>query len=255
MGNSDKMKVLITGASSGIGREFAQELSKKYDEVILVGRDKQKLNDLKGEISPYAQVKIVIADISRVDNCIKIYEENKDIDLLINNAGFGDCGKFDSTDLHKDLNMINTNIVGLHVLTKLYLNEMKKKNSGHILNVASIAGFMPGPLMTTYYATKNYVVRLSEAIREELKKDKSKVKISILCPGPVNTNFNKTANVKFNLKGMESKVVVDYTIKHLNKFYIVPGIGIKITRIISHLFPSNIMAKFCYNIQRKKIYK
>lgn len=249
------MKALITGVSSGIGREFSKQLSKTCEEIVLVGRDSEKLNNLKKEICKNTKVKIVIADISDVDNCIKIHNENKDIDLLINNAGFGDCGLFDETDLNKDLNMINTNIVGLHILTKLYLSDMKKKNSGHILNVASIAGFMPGPLMTTYYATKNYVVKLSEAIREELKRDKSKVKISILCPGPVNTNFNKRANVKFNLRGMESEDVVKYALKKLNKFYIVPGFGVKITRIISHLLPSNIMAKFCYNIQKKKIYK
>ena len=131
--------------------------------------------------------------------------------------------------------MINTNIVGLHILTKLYLSDMKKKNSGHILNVASIARFMPGLLMATYYATKNYVVRLSEAIRIELKKLKS--------------------NVKFNLKEMYSMSVAKYTVKHLNKFYIVPGFGGKFTRLVSHILPSNIMAKFCYNIQKKKIYK
>ena len=149
--------------------------------------------------------------------------------------------------------MINTNIVGLHILTKLYLGNMKKRNSGHILNVASIAGFMPGPLMATYYATKNYVVRLSEAIRLELKKEKSQVKISILCPGPVNTKFNERANVIFSLKGMNSIDLANYTVKHLNKFYIVPGLGVKLTKFISHIFSSNIMAKFCYRIQKKKI--
>ena len=247
------MKVLITGASSGIGRDLAKELSKKYDEMVLVGRDKDRLESLRKEINK--DVKIISTDISDKDNCIKLFNDNKDVDLLINNAGFGDCGWFYDTDLNKDLNMINTNIVGLHTLTKLYLGDMKKRNSGHILDVASIAGFMAGPLMATYYATKNYVVRLSEAIRVELKKDKSNVKISVLCPGPVNTKFNKRANVKFSLKGMESMDVAKYTVKHLNKFYIVPGFGVKFTRFISHLLSSNIMAKFCFNMQKKKIYK
>ena len=247
------MKVLITGASSGIGRDLAKVLSKKYDEMVLVGRDKERLESLKKEIAK--DVKIVSTDISNVDNCIKLYNDNKDVDLLINNAGFGDCGEFSGTDLNKDLDMINTNIVGLHVLTKLYLSEMKKRNSGHILNVASIAGFMPGPLMATYYATKNYVVRLSEAIRVELKKSNSNVKISILCPGPVNTKFNERANVKFNLKEMNSMDVAKYAVKNLNKFYIVPGFGVKFTRFISHIMSSNIMAKFCYGMQKRKIYK
>ena len=248
------MKVLITGASSGIGRDLAKVLSNNYDEMILVGRDKERLEDLKKDINN-SNVKIVSTDLSNVDNCIKLYNDNKDIDLLINNAGFGDCGWFDDTDLNNDLNMINTNIVALHTLTKLYLGDMKKRNSGHILDVASIAGFMAGPLMATYYATKNYVVRLSEAIRVELKKDKSNVKISVLCPGPVNTKFNKRANVKFSLKGMESMDVAKYTVKHLNNIYIVPGFGVKFTRFISHLLSSNIMAKFCFNMQKKKIYK
>lgn len=248
------MKVLITGASSGIGYNLAKVLSNNYDEMVLVGRDKERLEDLKKDINN-SNIKIVSTDLSNVDNCIKLYNDNKDVDLLINNAGFGDCGWFSDTDLHKDLNMINTNIVALHTLTKLYLGDMKKKNSGHILNVASIAGFMPGPLMATYYATKNYVVKLSEAIRVELKHEKSSVKISVLCPGPVNTKFNERANVKFSLKGMESVDVAKYTVNHLNRFYIVPGFGVKFTRFFSHLLSSNIMAKFCFNIQKKKIYK
>ena len=113
--------------------------------------------------------------------------------------------------------MINTNIVAYHVLTKLYLKNMQEKNKGKILNVASIAGFMPGPLMATYYSTKAYVVRLSESIREELRKEKSKVQISILCPGPVDTNFNKVANVEFALKGLSSQYVAKYAIQKVLK--------------------------------------
>ena len=245
------MRALITGASSGIGYDLARVLSSKYDEIIIVGRNKEKLEELKNSLNCF--VKVVSTDISKEDNCIKLYNENKNIDLLINCAGFGDCGEFFLTDLNKDLNMINTNIVGLHILTKLYLSDMKMKNSGHILNVASIAGFMPGPLMATYYATKNYVVKLSEAIRVELKKSNSNVKISVLCPGPVNTKFNERANVLFSLKGTDSMSVAKYAVKHLNRFYIIPGFGVKVTRIISHLLSSNIMAKFCYNIQKKKM--
>ncbi len=174
------MKALITGASSGIGRDMARELAQKGYDLVLVARDLEKLNEVKNELK--TNVEIVTMDISEVENCKKIYEKYKDIDILINNAGFGDYGYFTKTNLEKEISMINTNIVAYHTLTKLYLKDMKQKNSGKILNVASIAGFMPGPLMATYYATKNYVVRLSEAIREELKKEKSKVQISlILC--------------------------------------------------------------------------
>ena len=155
----------------------------------------------------------------------------------------------------KELNMIKTNIIAYHILTKLYLIDMKKKNSGKILNVASIAGFMPGPLMATYYATKAYVVRLSEAIREELKKDKSNVQISILCPGPVDTNFNKVANVKFNLKEANSQDIANYAIKKLEqgKFYIIPGAGVKIAKFGVRLLPTLLISKMTYKVQQRKL--
>lgn len=245
------MKALITGASSGIGREMAKILSKKGYDLVLVARDEEKLNELKNELS--TNVKIVTMDLSNADNCKKLHSENAGIDLLINNAGFGDCGDFSNTNLDKEINMINTNITAYHILTKLYLIDMKKINKGHILNVASIAGFMPGPLMSTYYATKSYVVRLSEGIREELIKEKSNVKISILCPGPVNTNFNKVANVKFSLKERNSYTVAKYAIDNLNKFYIVPGLDIKLARFGAKLVPSNLIAKITYKVQKKKL--
>ena len=247
------MKALITGASSGIGRDIAKELSKKGYDLVLVARDLEKLNEVKEEIK--TKVEIVSMDISSPENCKKLHEKYKDIDILVNNAGFGDCGYFDKTNLDKELKMINTNIVAYHVLTKLYLQDMKKRNSGKILNVASIAGFMPGPLMATYYATKNYVVRLSEAIREELKKQKSKVQISILCPGPVNTNFNKVADVQFALKGLSSEYVARYAIEKMlrGKFYIVPGWKIKLAKIGCKIAPTRLVAKISYNMQKRKI--
>jgi len=245
------MKALITGASSGIGREFAKILADKGYELVLVARDEEKLKELQKELKTNS--KVVSIDLSNVNNCKKLHAENSDIDLLINNAGFGDCGNFTHTSLDKEINMINTNIVAYHILTKLYLIDMKKVNKGHILNVASIAGFMPGPLMATYYATKSYIVRLSEGIREELNKEKSDVKISILCPGPVKTNFTKIANVKFNLREANSFDVAKYAIDHINKFYIVPGLDIKFARLGAKLFPSNLVAKITYMVQKKKL--
>ena len=245
------MKALITGASSGMGKEFAKILAKTYDEIVLVARNKERLEEVKNELAP-VKVKVISLDVSNRENCIKLHEQVKDVDLLINNAGFGDYGSFTETDLGKELSMIDTNIAAYHILTKLYLKDMRKKNSGHILNVASIAGFMPGPLMTTYYATKSYVVRMSEGIREELKKEKSKVKISILCPGPVKTNFEKSANIKFNFNGTDSRKVCEYTIKHLNKFYIVPGITMKMARITAGIVPSSLAGKAVYSLQSKR---
>ena len=272
------MKALITGASSGIGKDMAKILNQKGYNLVLVARDIEKLEQTKKELEKSVQneptiennkiekayknsekatnkIEIVQMDLSEEQNCIELANKVKDIDILINNAGFGDCGRFSETDLNKDISMIKTNVIAYHILTKLYLKEMKKKNSGKILNVASIAGFMPGPLMATYYATKNYIVRLSEAIREELKKEKSKVQISILCPGPVETNFNKVANVKFSLREANSMQVAKYAIKRLEKgkFYIVPGIDVKLARFGAKIAPSNFVAKITYKVQKRKI--
>ena len=247
------MKALVTGASSGIGRDIARELSKRGYDLVLVARDLEKLEEVKLELK--TNVEVISMDISNVDNCIKLHEEHKDIDILINNAGFGDCGVFTNTKLEKELRMINTNIVAYHVLTKLYMKDMKEKNSGKILNVASIAGFMPGPLMATYYSTKAYVVTLSESLREELRREKSNVQISILCPGPVNTNFNKVADVEFALKGLSSEYVAKYAVKKLlkGKFYIIPGWKIKLAKFASKISPRNIVAMVSYNMQKRKI--
>ena len=249
------MKALITGASSGIGKDMAIILANKGYELVLVARDEKKLEEVKNELSQITKVEIISKDLNDEENCKEIYKEVENVDLLINNAGFGDCGNFTKTSLEKEINMIKTNIIAYHILTKLYLIDMKAKNEGKILNVASIAGFMPGPLMATYYATKNYVVKLSEAIREELKKEKSKVQISILCPGPVKTNFNKVANVKFNLREADSKKVAKYAIKELEKgkFYIVPGLDVKIAKIGAKIIPTSIMQKFAYMAQKRKL--
>ena len=249
------MKILITGASSGIGKDMARILAKKADELILVARDITKLEEVKKELEKETKVEIISMDLSKEENCKEIHNRVKSVDILINNAGFGECGNFTKTNLDKDLNMIKTNVIAYHILTKLYLTDMKAENKGKILNVASIAGFMPGPLMATYYATKNYVVKLSEAIREELKKEKSKVQICILCPGPVETNFNKVANVKFNLREANSMKVAKYAIKKLEKgkFYIVPGLDVKIAKIGAKIIPTNIIAKFAYMAQKRKL--
>ena len=251
------MKALITGASSGIGKDMARVLANKGYDLVLVARNEEQLKKVEKELKENNKIKIekFIMDLSSEENCKKLHEQAVDIDLLINNAGFGDCGNFTKTSLEKEINMINTNIVAYHILMKLYLIDMKKRGNGKILNVASIAGFMPGPLMSTYYATKAYIVRISESIREELKREKSKVKISILCPGPVNTNFSKVANVKFKLREANSMSVAKYAIEKLEKgkFYIIPGIDIKIAKIGVKLVPTSWISKITYKIQKRKI--
>ena len=247
------MRALITGASSGIGRDMARELDKKGYDLVLVSRDEEKLQEVKKSLKG-KNIEVKPMDLENEENCKKLHKMARDIDILINNAGFGVFGNFTQTDLEKELNLIKTNITAVHILTKLYLKDMMNKNEGHILNVASIAGFMPGPLMDSYYAAKAYVVRLSEGIREEIKKAKSKVKISLLCPGPVNTNFNNVAGVEFNLYSLSSEKVAKYAIEKMlkNKFIIVPGLGIKALRVLAKISPNNITSKFVYMMQERK---
>jgi short-subunit dehydrogenase len=248
------VKALVTGATSGIGRDITRYLASLNYEVYAVGRNIEKLEELQNELGK--NVKTIKMDISSKENCIALYEEIKDknIDLLVNNAGFGVFGNFTETDLEKEVNLINTNITAVHVLTKLFLKDMVKNNKGRILNVASIAGFAPGPLMAAYYSSKAYVLRLTESIYEELKKQKSNVTISVLCPGPVATNFNNVANVKFSIKALSSEYVAKYAIDKTlkGKLVIVPGMKIKILRILSKLSPDKLTMKIIYQNQKRK---
>ncbi len=251
------MKVLLTGASSGIGREMANEFAKRGYELIIVARDKKNLEQTKNELLNEYKVNVetITMDLSDSNNCIELFEKVKNIDILVNNAGFGDCGNFTKTSLEKDLKMIETNICAYHILTKLYLTDMKKENKGQILNVASIAGFMPGPLMTTYYATKAYVVSMCESIREELNQEKSNVKISVLCPGPVATNFEKVANVKFQIKSDSPQKIAKYAVKKFlkGKFYIVPTLDMKLAKFSNKIFSKLLIGKVMYKIQKRKL--
>lgn len=248
------MKALVTGASSGIGRDMARYLSGLNYDIIAVARDGVALSKLKKELK--TNVETISIDLADVEACKQLYQlvKNKNIDVLVNNAGFGDFGEFTNTDLDKELNMIDVNVKAVHILTKLFLQDMVKRDSGYILNVASIAGFMPGPLMATYYSTKAYIVRLTQSLYTELKKKKSKVRVSVLCPGPVNTNFNKVANVHFNLKGQTSKSVAKYAIDKMlkGKLIILPGIKIKLARFLAKISPEKLVARICMMMQEKK---
>lgn len=248
------MKALITGASSGIGRDIARVLSNKGYDLILVARDKRNLEKLKGELD--TNVQVISMDLSNVDNCKALYEQVKDenIDILINNAGFGAIGSFRKTSVEKELSMIDLNIKAVHVLTKLFLDDFVKRDSGYILNVASSAAFQPGPLMATYYSTKCYVYHLTLAIYEELRRMKSNVKISCLCPGPVNTNFNKVANCEFSIDALSSEYVAKYALDKLfkNKLLIIPGFKIKLLYIFGRFVPNKLKLRMTYNIQHRK---
>ncbi len=248
------MRALITGASSGIGREMAIYLAELKVDLILVGRNKEQLEKLQNGLK--VDTKVIVADLSDITKVKELYVLTKEdnVDILINNAGFGLFGKFYETDLNRELEMINTNIVAVHLLTKLFLRDMKKRNSGYILNVASSAAFGPGPLMSTYYATKAYVNNLTEAINEELRREESNVVISSLCPGPVDTNFNKVANVNFSVKAMNSRDVARYAIDMMfkEKVVIIPGTYMKLALFGRRFLSRKTLRKITYNIQKKK---
>ena len=248
------MKALITGASSGIGRDMARYLSCMGHDLILVARSKDRLEEIKNELK--TNVDIITMDLGSADNCKKLYEKvkNKNIDILINNAGFGDIGLFIKTDINKELDMIDLNVKTYHVLTKLFLDDFVRRDSGYILNVSSSASFQPGPLMATYYATKAYVTNLTLAIYEELRHMNSKVHISCLCPGPVATNFNNVANCEFKVKSLSSEYVAKYAIEKMfkNKLVIVPGFNIKMLYIFGRIIPTKLKLKATYNIQYRK---
>ena len=248
------MKALITGASSGMGREFARVLSKMGYDLILVARRKKRLESLAKELK--TNVKIIDMDISSTYNCMDLYNQVKkdDIDIVINNAGFGLFGKFDETKLDTELDMIDLNIKTVHTLTKLFLKDFKKKNKGYILNVASAASFLPGPLMDTYYATKSYVFNLTLGIHEELKQDNSNVYVGCLCPGPVNTEFNKVAKASFAIKSLESEDVAKYAIKKMfkKKIVIIPSAKMRFAVNVSKIMPIKLKTKISYHIQSFK---
>ncbi|MDO5393808.1 MAG: SDR family oxidoreductase [Mycoplasmatota bacterium] len=248
------MKALITGASSGIGLDMARYLATMKYELILVARDKKKLEDIQESLP--TKVTIIVADLANEQKVKELYVllKKENIDILINNAGFGAFGNFTETDLNKEMEMIDTNIRAVHILTKSILKDMEKNNYGYILNVASSAAFQPGPLMATYYATKSYVYQLTEALYYEQKKKGSKVHISVLCPGPVATNFNNVAGVKFGVKPLKSSYVAKYAIDSMfkKKMLIIPGFTMKCAKFFGRFVSDKFLLRIAYRIQKKK---
>jgi short-subunit dehydrogenase len=248
------MKALITGASSGIGRDLAIILSRMGYELILVARRTDKLLELQKELKTNSE--LISLDLSVEGYCYDLYEkvQSQNIDILVNNAGFGLYGEFLGIDLSKELNMIDLNIKSVHILTKLFLKDFKERDSGYILNVASSAAFLPGPLFAGYYATKAYVLRLTEGIYEELRRKGSKVYIGALCPGPVRTEFDIVASIGPGNRGLTSKFVAEYAVKMMfkRKMIIVPGITMKLARFFTKFLPDKILLKASYAAQSKK---
>ncbi len=247
-------KVLITGASSGIGRDIARYFDSLGCELILVARRKDRLKALANCLN--GTPKIIAMDIGDGEKAKELYELTKgeNIDILINNAGFGVWGDFTETSCEREIEMLRLNVEAMHVLFKLFLKDFKSRNSGKILNVASAAAFAPGPYMAAYYSCKAYVLRLTQSAAYELKEENSAVTVSALCPGPVSTEFNKVAGVHFSVKPLKSKYVAKYAVLNLikGKTVIIPGISMKIAAVASKVVPDSVSAGITAKIQKRK---
>lgn len=253
-----KQYAVITGASSGIGAEFAKRLAKEGYKLILIARRKERLEALAQSLE--TECVIITADLSDMEECKRMMKEldSKEIEVFINNAGFGYCGETLNIENEIELNMIDLNVKALHLLAKLMLDKMVVQNKGYILNVASSAGLLPaGPYMSTYYATKAYVTSYTRGVAEELRRRNSNVYIGCLCPGPVDTEFNKVANVEFTLKGITAQYCANYAVTQMfrKKITIVPAFEMKALVILARFIPTKLYTKIAAKQQRKKIYK
>ncbi|MBR0090996.1 MAG: SDR family oxidoreductase [Lachnospiraceae bacterium] len=248
----------ITGASSGIGREFARQLSAQGFDLILVARSENKLKEVAAKCNTDCEV--FVCDLSRTEECNRLlaYLSDREIAMFINNAGFGNIGLFEENDIARDLEMIDVNVRAMHILAHGILKQMKKRDRGYLLNVASVAGLMPGgPLMATYYATKAYVVSLTNAIAEELNHAESRVRVFALCPGPVDTEFNDVAGVKFSLPGISARNCVRACLKDMRKgkTVIVPGLTVRALQTGAKFMPRKMLMKVLMKGQKKKLEK
>lgn len=246
---------VITGAGSGIGKAFALQLAAAGFYIVLTGRNEKALEEVRKKIGDDGCT-VIVCDLSDTKACIDLYAESVKLspDLLINNAGFGLYGEFISTSLSKELEMIDVNIKAVHILFKLFTKYFVKCGRGYVLNVASSAGLLPGPLMSTYYSTKGYVVRQTQAVYEELRRNKSKVHVAVLCPGPVSTDFNARAGIKGFMKGITAEECAEYALKKLfeGKLMIIPTFKIQLTSAAVKLAPDNLVARASYYLQNKK---
>ncbi len=240
--------VVITGASSGLGKEFALRLS-EGNRIILSGRDMIRLTEVSEQIP---QSEIFCADLSDEEVCKRLFYTYPDAEMIINCAGFGVFGQFCATKLDDELKMLDVNIRAVHILTKLYAGEFVKRGRGTILNVSSTAAFFTGPLFSSYYASKAYVYRLTTALHKELKGRYPDIKVSALCPGPVDTEFNERAGVCAGKGAATPSFVAETALKNLGKRVIIPGLFSKLTVFFSKIIPESLLSAVNYRLQKEK---
>lgn len=260
-----KQTVLITGASSGIGRALAHEFASHGYDIIGVARNEEKLKEISAELKEAHGIEVftLSKDLATDGAAKEVYDEVKKfgrtINILVNDAGVGQRGKFVDIPFEKDSELIHLNVLALTHLTNLYLKEMVERNEGKIMQLGSIGGFQPGPLMAVYHATKAFVVSLSEALATELEDMGSDVTVTCLCPGPTDTSF-------FSRADMEETNVVHYKDKTMQspdevakgaykalmdgERIFIPGAMNKVTTFIRRAIPKSTQTKL-----QKKFYE
>ena len=246
---------VVTGGASGIGLEFVKLLISDNYKVYVVDNSQENLSKLSSIVNS-ENFESIHQDLSKTDSPEKLYKilKNKNVDVLINNAGFGTFGKFHKTDWKIEKDMINLHVLNTTHLTKLFLKDMVKKNEGKILNIASVAAFQPGPLMSLYYATKAYILHFTEAISNEVK-DKN-ICISVLCPGQTKTNFQKNVStkknkIKFNTACPIKVAKYGYESLKRNVTVSVPGFWNNFIIFLGRLLPRSTSTNLVRYIQEK----
>ena len=252
--------VWITGASSGIGREFARRYARLGFRLILTARRRERLDSLASELAEkyHTPCRVLPADLEQdaaIDTlCAEL--ETERIDLFLNNAGFGSCGDFTQTSEAKECSMIRVNVLAMHRLFKFCLKKMEAQDFGTVLNVASSAGLLPGgPYMAGYYASKAYVVSLTRGVAEELRQRRSPVYVCALCPGPVDTEFNDRADVVFALKGISPQLCVEEAMRGMlrRKTIIVPSALMRLAVSAQKLVPTPLLMPIVARQQKRKL--
>ncbi len=253
---------LITGASSGIGKELAELFAMDGYDLVLVARNEDGLKRVANDLASRFKisVRVLPKDLSLPSAPDEIFDELKKssikIDVLVNNAGFGSHGAFIETDLKTSLEMIQVNVSALTHLTRLFAPEMVKKGGGKILNLASVAAFPPGPYMNVYYSTKAYVLSFSVGLNAEF--EGTGVSVTVLCPGPTVTNFQKRIGLSsgdmFNLKSMDPKKVakIGYEGMKKNKVIVIPGFSNSISIFFMKFIPKKTLSKIVAKIQKQR---
>lgn len=252
--------VWITGASSGIGREFARRYAKMGCRLILTARRADRLEALAEELrQAHGTVcHILTADLAREEECTRLCKEleGETLDIFINNAGFGVCGSYLETDAAKEEEMVRVNVEAMARLFRFAVRKMQAAGGGTILNVASSAGLLPGgPYMAGYYASKAYVASLTRGVAEELRQMHSPVYVCALCPGPVDTEFNDRAGVIFALKGITPEFCVDEALLGMmrHKIIIVPSAFMRLCTSVQKLVPTPLLMPIVARQQKKKL--